>query len=902
MSTSHAKVLLVEDDPLHAQVIEGMALSDGGLFEIEMEESLDKSLERLSRGGIDLVLLDLALPDSQGMDTFTGIRRKFPHLPIIILTATDNEEVVLEAIKAGAQDYLVKWRMDSHLLQRSMRYAIERNRVETSLREQEQDEINRRKLDEAALRESEDRYRDLVENSGLFIGTHDAKGRILTVNQTVLSFLGLRDAEELSGRAISDFLPERARPFFQDYLNAVLTEGKAAGMVKFKAPGGQSIFIEYTNSLRLDVEGSPIVRCIGRDITKRARAEAALRESEERLRLALTAAGMGAWEWNLAADKIIGDDYTRELLDGASGMAAVLERIHPDDRENVKRQIRNGIENDAIQNLQFRVISGKGEERWVESSASLRRDESGNPESAIGVAQDITARKRAQEQLREQAGLLDDSTDAIALLDLENGITFWSRGAERLYGWKFDEVKGKRLVEFLYKETPPDFDELEQTLYEQGKWRGELEQVTKGGDEIVVESRRTLIRDELGNPKSVFVINTDISEKKQFEAVVLRAQRLESIGSLASAIAHDLNNVLAPILMALHTLQQRFTDENSQRWLSLMHKSAERGKDLIERVLAFARGAEGERAPLPTANLIRDIARILKETLPKNIELQVQTPEDLWNVIGDTTQIHQVLMNLCINARDAMPDGGKLMIKARNRYLVEEEKRLVTNPLQKQYVRITVADTGAGIPQEIIDRVFDPFFTTKDKGKGSGLGLSTALAIVRGHGGFVNLFSKVGKGTEFKVYLPAQESVAVKPSEVIEADLPLGRGELILIVDDEADIREVTATTLGKYGYRVLSARDGHEAVQIYRQRGNEIQLVVTDMVMPNLDGPSTIRALRAFDPNVLVIATSGERQAEKIDEVARLGVSAFLPKPHTAEKLLEVVATSLNGHPAIKQ
>ncbi len=769
MSTSRATVLLVEDDQQHAQVIEGMALAGGGLFDVEIEESLEKSLERLSRGGIDLVLLDLALPDSQGLDTFVEVRRAFPHLPIIVLTATDNEETVLETIKSGAQDYLVKWRMDSYLLQRSMRYAIERHRAEIAQREQE--------------------------------------------------------------RAIQD------------------------------------------------------------------RADAALRESEERLRLALTAAGMGAWEWNPDSDKIIGDDYTRELLDGAVGMSDVLERVHPADRDFVRRQIQLGLESGAIQNLRFRVINAAGDERWVECSASLRRDESGKPERVIGVAHDITASKRSQERLREQADLLDDSTDAIALLDMESGITFWNRGAERLYGWTFDEVKGRRLVDLLYKDAPPDIEEARQTLFKQGKWRGERTQVTKDGGEVVVESRWTLIRDDHGNPKSVFVINTDITEKKQFETVVLRAQRLESIGSLASAIAHDLNNVLAPILMALHTLQQRFTDDNSQRWLSLMSKSAERGKDLIERVLAFARGAEGERAPLPTAGLIRDIARILRETLPKNIELQVQTPEDLWNVIGDTTQIHQVLMNLCINARDAMPDGGKLMIKARNRYLVEEEKRLVTNPSQKQYVRITVADTGVGIQQEIIDRIFDPFFTTKDKGKGSGLGLSTALAIVRGHGGFVNLFSKVGKGTEFKVYLPAQVSGALESADAVDVDLPSGRGELILIVDDEADIREITTTTLGKYGYRVLSARDGQEAVEIYRQRGSEIHLIVTDIVMPNLDGPAMIRALRAFDPNALIIATSGERAPEKIDDVKRLGVSAFLPKPYTAERLLEVVAESLNGH-----
>jgi len=284
--------------------------------------------------------------------------------------------------------------------------------------------------------------------------------------------------------------------------------------------------------------------------------------------------------------------------------------------------------------------------------------------------------------------------------------------------------------------------------------------LVKDGSEYSVELRVSPACGRLGE-RDYFVpvrrgLDGDGVEKKRLETMVLEAQRMESVGALASALAHDLNSALAPILMGLGALQQRCADEESRRWLSLMRKSAEQGKDLVERVLAFARGAEGERIPLQTAELIGDVARILKETLPKNIDFQVRIPNDLWSVIGDAAQLGQVLMNLCINARDAMPAGGNLMIRARNRYLVEEERRLAPGASQQRYVRVTVADTGVGIPSGVISRVFDPFFTTKEKGKGTGLGLGAVLAIVRGHGGFVSLFSKVGKGTEFKVYLPAQ--------------------------------------------------------------------------------------------------------------------------------------------------
>ncbi|MGH9842855.1 MAG: hybrid sensor histidine kinase/response regulator [Blastocatellia bacterium] len=914
METTRAKVLLIEDDLLHVQIIEDMVLGDHGLFELVCVDRPPDAIARLEREKIDLVLLDLTLPESTGLETFNQIYTRFPSIPIVVLTASADDAVATAALQAGAQDFLIKWELNSHLLVRAMRYAIERKR------------------NEWALRESEARYRDLIENSGLFIGS------------------------------------------------------------------------------------------VGRDITQRNRAEAELRESEERLRLAMTAAQMGTWEWNLATDKMIGDEYVQRLLDmNDGGLDAFLTRVHSDDRPLVVESARTIVEKGEIHNIQFRVREISGREHWVELSASLRQDNLGQPVRAIGVLQDITnlkksdesyrllssavqnaedailittsrtdppgpeivfanpafvrmtgypveevlgrtprmlegpntdlalaaqqyealargesfsgetvnyrkdgteytvawhvspvrdangevthfisvqrnvsLRRRTEERLTQQATLLDSAQDAIILRDLNDGVIYWNHGAQRLYGWTSDEVKGRKLAELLHREPPPELMKAKHALFSQGQWGGELRQITKDGRDVIVQARWTLLRDAVGRPKSVLLINTDITEQKRLESMVLRAQRLESIGALASGIAHDLNNVLAPILMALHTLQQRFTDESSQRWLSLIHKSAERGRDLIGQVLSFARGAEGERVPLGINHLIKDISKILQETLPKNIELQIIVPDGVWMVIGDTTQIHQVLMNLCINARDAMPDGGRLVIKTRNRFLVEEEERLVTNPQQKQYVRITVADTGVGIPPEIIDRVFDPFFTTKEKGQGTGLGLSTVQGIVRGHGGFVNVISQVGKGTEFKIYLPAQDLSVSEEIEEAQQSLPMGHDELIMVVDDEADIREVTSRTLESNGYRVVLAKDGREAVEIYRRRGKEIDIVLTDMVMPNLDGPGTIRALKQLNPQIVVVATSGVRTTGKLAEATQEGARSFLPKPYTADKLLAVIAEAL--------
>jgi two-component system, cell cycle sensor histidine kinase and response regulator CckA len=340
-------------------------------------------------------------------------------------------------------------------------------------------------------------------------------------------------------------------------------------------------------------------------------------------------------------------------------------------------------------------------------------------------------------------------------------IVFVSPAFSRMTGYLEEELMGCTPLILQGPKTDHDvLRRLHERMAAGESFSGEMIYYRKDGSECAVELQVSPIRDHRGEITHFVSIQRtpgdDAAEKERFEAMVLRAQRMESIGALASAMAHDLNNVLAPILMALHTLQQKFTDEG--RCLALIRQSAEQGKDLVERVLAFARGAECEPAPLRTINLIGGVARILEETLPKNIELQVQAPDDLWSVIGDATQLQQVLMNLCINARDAMPAGGKLMIDAGNRFLSREEKQLPPSAPPNQFVRITVADTGVGIPSEIIDHVFDPFFTTKERGQGSGLGLSTVHAIVRRHGGFINLLSQEGMGTEFKVYLPAQSS------------------------------------------------------------------------------------------------------------------------------------------------
>jgi CheY-like chemotaxis protein len=294
-------------------------------------------------------------------------------------------------------------------------------------------------------------------------------------------------------------------------------------------------------------------------------------------------------------------------------------------------------------------------------------------------------------------------------------------------------------------------------------------------------------------------------------------------------------------------------------------------------------------------HLIREVIKILRETFPKSIEISFRIAEDLWMINGDATQLHQVLMNLCINARDAMPEGGKLRIEAENKILDETSARMILEARPGRFVLITVADTGTGIPLEHLDRIFDPFFTTKEIGKGTGLGLSTVLGIAKGHGGFVNVYSEVGRGTQFRVYLPALEVGQLGQADAVPDELPIGHEELILVVDDEAAIREITRSTLEAFNYRVLTAGDGAEAIALYAEHRSEIKVVLTDMMMPYMDGPALIRALRKLNPEVRIIASSGLTENGKSVEVALTWVKAFLSKPFSAEKLLKTIAEVLN-------
>jgi signal transduction histidine kinase/ActR/RegA family two-component response regulator len=441
------------------------------------------------------------------------------------------------------------------------------------------------------------------------------------------------------------------------------------------------------------------------------------------------------------------------------------------------------------------------------------------------------------------------------------------------------------------------FAAAREILLEKGSWDGELHLQTKDGKTVCVESRWTLLRDANDQPKSILTIDSDITERKQIEGQLLRIQRLEGIGALAGGIAHDLNNVLSPIIMSIDLLKLQHSDPMTVDVLETIECSARRGAEMVRQVLSFARGVEGQRLLVQPKHLLRDIQKIAAETFLKNVEVRTSAAPDLWTVSGDPTQLHQVLLNLCVNARDAMPGGGRITITAENISFDENYAAMNVESKPGPYVLLQVQDTGCGMTPDVLEKIFDPFFTTKELGKGTGLGLSTSMAIIKSHGGFVRVSSELHKGTLFKVYIPALGATqSGNGSEgARKAELPRGRGELVMVIDDEDAVRNVTSQTLQAFGYRTIMAADGTEAVRLYAKHQPEINAVLTDIMMPIMDGPATIQVLTKINPAVKIIAASGKHPNSQAANLDSTQVQHFLPKPYTAETLLNALQDLLH-------
>jgi two-component system cell cycle sensor histidine kinase/response regulator CckA len=629
------------------------------------------------------------------------------------------------------------------------------------------------------------------------------------------------------------------------------------------------------------------------EIAERRRAADAWRQSEERYHSLFQKNPLPTWLIDLDTMGFVAVNEAATQKYGYSSaefQSMTVKDLHlPEDRPSVAERFGPDQRHKPTDGLITRHRKKDGSIIFAEIVSRLITID--GRELKLAVADDITERKLAEDRIRDQAELLDLASDAIVVRDVEGYIQFWNKGAERLYGWTVAEAMGAKMSKLFSQDDLRTLQAAEQEMSAKGEWSGELRKRTQTGQEIFVSSRWTLVRDDEGRPRSILMINTDVTEKKKLETQFLRAQRMEGIGTLATGMAHDLNNILAPILMSAGTLRWDMSAKDKELAISRIETSVKRGAAIIQQVLTFGRGINGDRTPVQPAEIVEEVCKIVGQTFPKDITIQAELAKGLWPVMGDRTQIHQVLLNLCVNARDAMPKGGRLGIVGRNIHLTQPKAALPGPAAPGAYVRLQISDTGCGIPPGDRERIFDPFFTTKEVGKGTGLGLSTVLGIVKSHRGVVTVSSEMGEGTTFEILLPASAEAAAIIAPAVPEQLPRGAGETVLIVDDEPDIISGMRTALQSQNYRVLVARNGREALDSVKANGQSVNVVVTDLMMPEMDGLTLIRGLRVSNPDLRIIASSGLSADAggrgRNQELRSLGVKSFLSKPYTADKLL---------------
>jgi PAS domain S-box-containing protein len=756
-----------------------------------------------------------------------------------------------------------------------------------------------RVLVDTALAVSQQGISDFMQNALIGIHWVDKDGIIVWANTAELEMLGYR-SEEYVGQALHDFHVDKtaAGCAFGKLLNDEPIVGFETKMIRKDG----SICDVSIDSNALFKNGKFIhARCFTRDISQQKQAEAALRQNERKFRAIfdgsfgfiglLTVDGI-VLEANQTATMAMG---TATNIIGRSFVNTVWWTHSP----ALQLTLQNAIDRAAageIVRFESNHNLADGSHIIVDFSISPIFDETGKVVMLIPEGRDITELKAGEQQIREQIAMLDVATDAIIVRNwVDFTIEFWNTGAETIYGWQATEVIGLKTTLEIFQKDPAlvDMSPLE-VLLQKGVWQGELRKLTKAGKEVILESRCSLVRDKAGNPKSIVSVETDITAKKLLEQQFFRVQRLESLGTLASGIAHDLNNILTPILGVAELLPITLPaiDSRNQRLLNMLMDNSKRGSSLVKQILGFARGLEGKPTMLQVHHIIAEIVSIARQTFPKSIDISLNLDsEDLWMVCVDATQIHQVLMNLFVNARDAMPDGGSITAIARNVML--DESYVLLNPQVSvgAYITMTIEDTGMGMDGDTLARIFDSFFTTKESG--TGLGLSTVMGIVKTHGGFIDVQSTPGKGSSFKIYLPAVKTRLEEPLATAPASFD-GKGKLVLVVDDEMAIREITRDSLEIYNYHTMLASDGVEALTLYAQNWQRIGVVMVDMMMPHLDTPSVIMALQKINPTIKIIVMSGSILNQGI--VAQYGLSAFLTKPFTTIEMMHALANLGEG------
>jgi len=733
----------------------------------------------------------------------------------------------------------------------------------------------------------------------------DVASRRVTMSPELLALHGLGSATRLTLDECLNFYEQEEKPKIQALFAACANEGVPYDEeLQVLDATGQPFWVRALGEPVFD-EAGVVIRVDGafQDVSEQRRADSALREEKVRFEAAARATADAIWDWNTATDRLWWSEgmqtlfgYSAEDLEHDS--RSWTTRIHPDDKKRVLTDIERVIHSQQQKwEAEYRFMCKDGSIAYVSDRGYVIRDENGDALRMVGGMSDVTERRRFLANLARQATLLDNSRDAILVLDLERRITYWNRAAEAIYGWRRDQALGRRIDDML-GEDPALLETATRALLENGQWAGRLNGQNANGDSVVSEARWSLVDGHHGEAKAVLAINTDITEHLALEEQLQQSQRLEAVGQLTGGVAHDFNNLLTVILGNSELLEDQLEEtpvlRNSAR---LIRGAAERAAELTRRLLAFARRQPLAPEIVDVNELIHGLTPLLRPTLHEHLAFNIVPCDSPWPAFIDPGQLESAILNLCINARDAVSGGGCIVLETANVTLDKDYANRHSEVVAGDYLQVVVSDTGEGIPAAALEKVFEPFFTTKPKGKGTGLGLSMVYGFVKQSRGHIKIYSEPGEGTTVKLYLPRADRGDERPVPPASPVRFSNLAETILLVEDDSAVRDQAARQLRELGYRVISAVDGEAALAVLQEQ--EVDLLFTDVIMPGgPNGPELARLARQRLPGLPVLYTSGYTENAIVHQ-GRLDPGIhLLEKPYHREQLARKVRNALDEVP----
>jgi len=916
------RILIVDDIPVNLRLLRAQLEAEG--FTVFSAGNGLEALEVMKRENVDVIVSDILMPEMDGYRLCSEVRRneQFKETPFIFHTATytsPSDEKL--SFSLGADRFLRKPASMDDLLhairetvagsRRAPLASLEGMDVLKAYNERLVSKLEEKNIELFAAVNKINLQTTALETAADAMLITNVKGTIHWINQAFVDMTGY-SREEAIGRTPRILRSgKHDAAFYRDFWETILAGRVWRGEFTNRRKDGTLSYDEHTVS-PVHGEDGEITHFVGilHDITRRKQAEQELRDTHARLRHLLEHSPAVIYALAVEGDEIIprlaSENVTRLLgfsVEETLSYEWWLGRLHPEDRKLATESIAVTLR-DGVSQSEYRLRHKDGSWRWVDDNRRLIRDDRGTPIELVGVWTDVTERHVAQDELRISEQRFSDmlrNLHLVALtLDLQGRITYCNDYLLNLTGWTREELLSRDFFEVFT--SADDAGNLRKAfrslLHDDPKSRHyESEMLTRSGERRLVRWNNSALRSGSNDVIGTVSIGEDITEQKNLERQLFHAQRLESLGTLASGIAHDLNNLFMPILIGATLMKRLETSERSQKAIRTIENCVRRGTDLVKQVLLFARGVEGRRVRVDIADVISEVGGIVLSTFPKNMTLTTSIAATLPSLMADRTQLVQVFLNLSVNARDAMPDGGCIKVSAECSE-VSGREAVVHGIPGGRYVVLEVADEGTGMPQKVMDRVFEPFYTTKRVGQGTGLGLSTSLGIVRSHGGFMTVSSSEGNGSSFKVYLPVPpaDSNADPPGDDALDAVPAGHGELILVVDDEAAILEVVRQTLEEVGYEVLTADGPAEGIEAYKRFASRRPLVLTDMMMPGMDGATFIAALRRIDSHARIIAASGGSDGAMQKRALDAGALRVLMKPVATDLLLRVISEELHS------